>query len=65
MQTGTRRAMLVHHAVTLLFGALLATAIWLAGYAEISWLGFAAAALYGEAPAGCLARSHRARPSRP
>ncbi len=57
MQTATRSSRLIDHATTLLLGAAMAVAIWLAGYAEISWLGFAAAAMYGETPAWRRARA--------
>jgi hypothetical protein len=50
MQTATHRSTVLYHAVTLLLGAVMAAAIWLLGYAEISSLGFAAAAIYGETP---------------
>ena len=45
MPTTTRKPVLISHAVTLLLGAVLAVAIGLAGYVELSWLGFAAAAM--------------------
>jgi hypothetical protein len=57
MQTATRSSTVLTHALTLLFGAIIAGVIWLAGYAGLSWLGFAAAALYGDTPACRRARS--------
>ena len=43
MQTITHSSTFLRHALTLLFAALLAISIWLAGYVELSWLGFALA----------------------
>ena len=54
MQTITHSSRFLRHALTLLFAALLAISIWLAGYVELSWLGFALAATHtqtsGERP---------------
>lgn len=59
MRTATRSSRLIEHTLTLLFGAVLAVGIWLAGYPDVSWLGFVAAAMYAESPRGRrrLARS--------
>ena len=61
MPTTTRSSKLLPHALVLLFGAVLALAIWLAGYAELSWLGFAGAAMHAETRGGrrALARLSR------
>jgi hypothetical protein len=60
MQTATLSSRLVRHLLTLLFGSVLAAGIWLTGYGELAWLGFAAAAMGADtggrrAPA-CLSR---------
>ena len=52
MPTSTRRTTLIVHALTLLFGAVVAIAIGLAGYVQLSWLGFVLAALLAETPRG-------------
>jgi hypothetical protein len=52
MQTATRSSTLIQHTLTLLLGALLAVVIWLAGYADVSWLGFVAAAMHADSPSG-------------
>jgi hypothetical protein len=64
MQTTTRSSRLIHHTLTLLFGAALAAGIWLVGYAELSWLGFASAAMHAETPSGRRALSRLSRRSR-
>ena len=61
MQTAPRSSALISHVLTLLFGTVLAAGIWLVGYAELSWLGFATAAMHAESPSGrralgCLSR---------
>jgi hypothetical protein len=60
MQTATLSPALIRHLRVLLFGSMLAAGLWLTGYAELAWLGFAAAAM-GADPGGrrapaCLSR---------
>jgi hypothetical protein len=60
MPTATLSSRLVRHLLTLLFGSVLAAGLWLTGYGELAWLGFAAAAM-GADPGGrralaCLSR---------
>ena len=60
MQPATPSSTLIRHLLTLLFGSVLAAGLWLTGYGELAWLGFAAAAL-GADPSGrgaptCLSR---------
>jgi hypothetical protein len=45
MQTAIRRWRWISVPITLWLGAELGAAIWLAGYPELSWLGFCAAAV--------------------
>ena len=61
MPTATPSSRLIQHTMTVLFGAVLALGIWLAGYPDVSWLGFVTAAVYAECPRGrrCLARPAR------
>jgi hypothetical protein len=61
MQTPAPSSALIRHIVTLLCGAVVAACIWLAGYAELSWLGFAGAAMQAETRGGrrALARLSR------
>jgi hypothetical protein len=52
----------VHAALTLLVGTLAAAVLWLAGSPELSWLGFASAALGAGAHQGRCAARGRGQP---
>ena len=49
MPTPARSSIVATHARTLALGGLAAAGIWLAGHPELSWLGFAQAAMIREA----------------
>ena len=52
MQTATPSSRSLSHARTLALGAVLAAGIGMTGGADLSWLGFALAAMHTGAPGG-------------